>query len=489
MPVASAPENPLEFEGAAIAVAHYGNGEQTPWLAKLDEGLCGAISELRAAGEFKGAPGELVTLFHPKGKTKRILLFGLGERDGMTATRAFQACAAAGKELAGKDRPRVAFYVDPMWTPALQTSGLAGALVGSVGQDLYRKERKRFPFAELAWAGGSEATLQRGRALAEGMNLTRRLVNEPPDRIYPEAFADRVVEAGKEAGFKVEVWDEKRLAKERCGSLLGVGQGSDKPSRLVILEYRGRGDGPWDVTLVGKGVTFDSGGYSIKPTDGMKTMKCDMAGGAAVVGAMHAIASEKLPVNVIGLVGLVENLISGSAFKLGDVLTARSGKTIEIHNTDAEGRLVLADVLDVAIERGAQRIVDLATLTGACVVALGTDIAGAMTNDEAWYAEVKAAADAAGEWVWPLPMFKEFGDQIRSEVADIKNVGEGRWGGAITAAKFLEEFVQGKPWVHLDIAGPAFLDAPKPWLDAGATGSMVRTLFQLAEKLGTTNPA
>jgi leucyl aminopeptidase len=211
----------------------------------------------------------------------------------------------------------------------------------------------------------------------------------------------------------------------------------------------------------------------------MKTMKCDMAGAATVMGAMQAIARLELPVNVIGLAGLVENMVGGNSYKLGDVLTARNGKTIEVMNTDAEGRLVLADVLCVAVDRGAERIIDLATLTGACMVALGTDTAGVMTNDEAWCDQIKAAAEACGESAWQLPMFAEFGEQIRSKVADIKNMGEGRWGGAITAAKLLEEFVDGKPWVHIDIAGPSFLENPKPWMDAGGSGAFVRTLVEV----------
>jgi leucyl aminopeptidase len=195
---------------------------------------------------------------------------------------------------------------------------------------------------------------------------------------------------------------------------------------------------------------------------------------------MSAIARLKLPVNVLGFAGLVENLVSGDAYKLGDVLTARSGKTIEVLNTDAEGRLVLADVLNVAVERGAAKIIDLATLTGACVVALGNDVAGVMTNDQPWADAFLSAARACGEPAWQLPMFEEYAKQIKSEVADIKNVGEGRWGGAITAAKFLEEFVEGRPWVHVDIAGPAFLEKPKPWLDGGGSGAFVRTLVEVA---------
>jgi leucyl aminopeptidase len=281
-----------------------------------------------------------------------------------------------------------------------------------------------------------------------------------------------------------EVWDEKRLATERCGSLLAVAKGSNRPARLVILRHRGGAKGAPTLAIVGKGVTFDSGGLSLKPPEGMLTMKCDMAGAATMLAAMRAIALLKLPINVVGLTGLVENMTGPAAMKLGDVLHARSGRTIEVHNTDAEGRLVLADVLSVALDERPAKIVDLATLTGACVVALGTEVAGVLTNDQPWCDQVLAAARSCGEPVWQLPMYPEIYDElIRSEVADIKNVGDGRWGGAITAAKFLEQFVDGKPWAHIDIAGPAFRDKPKPWSDGGATGQYVRTLIELARTL------
>jgi leucyl aminopeptidase len=263
---------------------------------------------------------------------------------------------------------------------------------------------------------------------------------------------------------------------------LSVAKGSPRPARLVILEYRGGKPGDAPMAIVGKGVTFDSGGLSLKPTDSMTTMKCDMAGAAATLAAVCAAARLKLPVNVVGLCGLVENMTGGAAMKLGDVLTARSGKTIEVLNTDAEGRLVLADVLNVALDRKPARIVDMATLTGACVVALGTDVVGAFANDQAWCDTIVAAARKAGEPIWQMPMFPEYSEHIKSEIADIKNTGDGRWGGAITAAKFLEEFVEGTPWCHLDIAGPAYFDKPKPWADVGGTGVMVRTLVELMSR-------
>jgi leucyl aminopeptidase len=376
----------------------------------------------------------------------------------------------------------VAFYLGDGWTEGQVESGVCGAIVGCRGQDLYRAEKSLHAFGEVVWDDAYETVLRSGQILGETVNLTRQLVNEPASRIYPESFAAEAEKFAEEFGLGIEVWDEQRLDKERCGALLAVARGSSLPPRLVILSHLGAGAGEPFLALVGKGVTFDSGGLSLKPTDGMKTMKCDMAGAATVVGAMQAIARLNLPVNVVGMVGLVENLISGESYKLGDVLTARNGKTIEVLNTDAEGRLVLADVLSVAVDRGADCIIDLATLTGACLVALGTDVAGLMGNDQSWCDTVRAAADACGEPCWQLPMFPEYGQQIRSEVADIKNIGEGRWGGAITAAKFLEEFVGDTPWAHLDIAGPAFLESSKPWLDAGGSGAFVRTLVEVVRR-------
>jgi leucyl aminopeptidase len=244
------------------------------------------------------------------------------------------------------------------------------------------------------------------------------------------------------------------------------------------MKYMGGHSDEKSLGLVGKGVTFDSGGLSIKTSEGMMAMKCDMAGAATVLGTMSAIAKLRLPVNVIGFAGMAENMIAGNSYRMGDVLTARSGKTIEVHNTDAEGRLVLADTLDVAVDHGVGRIIDLATLTGACLVALGTDIAGLMTNNDDLAAEVKSAAAKCGEYVWELPMHDYFSDQIKSSVADIKNMGDSRWGGSIIAGKFLEEFVRETPWVHLDVAGPSFSDKPRSWIDGGASGCMVRTLVE-----------
>ena len=270
--------------------------------------------------------------------------------------------------------------------------------------------------------------LQQAEILGESVNLVRQLVNASPSIVTPVGIAEQVVELGEQYGFEVDVWNSERLEKERCNALLAVARAAANKPRLVVLQYRGAADNQPTQALVGKGVTFDSGGLSLKPSDSMKTMKCDMAGAATVVGTITAIARLRLPVNVVGVVGLVENMIGGNAYKLGEVLTARNGKTIEVLNTDAEGRLVLADALDVALEHQPAQMITLATLTGACMVALGTDVAGIMTNDQAWCDQLLDAADHCGEPAWQLPMFAEYGEQIKSEIADIKNIGEGRWG-------------------------------------------------------------
>lgn len=448
-------------------------------LGELNAASDGRIARLMESGELRGKPLELTTLYQLPGVASPVVVVvGLGERAKYDRGQAFRAAAAGVRLLAGRQRGTVACYFDEV---AGQTeAGVAGALVGSEGQDLYRAEKKRFPPAKLLWRADDAESVDRGRILGQAMNLTRRLVNEPPSDMYPESFAARAVEVASTSGLQFEVWDENRLRTERCNSLLAVAAGAARPPRLVMLRYQGGPVAEPPLALVGKGVTFDSGGLSLKPSDSMTTMKCDMAGAATVLGAMQAISRLNLPLNVIGLVGLVENMPDGRAMKLGDVLRARSGKTIEVLNTDAEGRLVLADVLNVALDHKPARIIDLATLTGACVVALGTDVVGLMTNRDEWGDTVARAAAACGERVWPLPMFPEYDEHIKSEIADIKNTGDGRWGGAITAAKFLQNFVGETPWCHLDIAGPAFAEKAKPWLDGGATGAMLRTLVEVA---------
>lgn len=460
-------------------------------LKSLDTALNGAITRLKDLGDLTGKFASTLALRGVTGlAASRLLLIGLGKPDELTAGRLDRALNTATRSISDKKDVRVAFAVPDGAIGSISplqfaTAAVAAALTGSTGQDLFRTERNRFPFASATLAcseansDGLDDAVHRGQILGEAVNLARDLVNRPPQEITPAGFASRAATVAAECGLKCEIFDEARLEQERMRSLLAVAQGSTQPARMVIVEHRGGGDGkPW-LALVGKGVTFDSGGLSLKPTDGMLTMKCDMAGAATVLGAMTAIARLKLPVNVVGYMGLVENMPGGSAFKLGDILTARNGVTIEVLNTDAEGRLVLADVLSYAVDAGADRIIDLATLTGACVVALGEDVAGAFANDQPWCDAVLKAAKTCGEDLWQLPMWDLYDELIKGDVGDIKNTG-GRWGGSITAAKFLQRFVGGKPWVHLDIAGPAFASSNKPHREGGATGCFVRTLVEVA---------
>ena len=472
-----------QIDADAVVVGIVADSALTGAAHELDKAGGGTLARLIEKKEVSTKRHDVTTILAPAGiKAPLAAVVGLGSHDSFDRGAAFRCAAAAAKHLAGKERAKVAYYLAEGWSSEQVESGITGSLVGCVGQDLHRAKKNKYVPGEIVWAGAAANVLHPAQTIAEGINLARRLVNAPPNEIYPESFAEEAVKVAQSCGLGIDIWDKKRLAAERCGSLLGVAEGSAREPRLVILRYQGGKSGEPPIAFVGKGVTFDSGGLSIKPTDGMTTMKCDMAGGAAVLGAMQAVSRLKLPVNVVGLCGLVENMLSGTSYKLGDVLHARSGKTIEVLNTDAEGRLVLADVLNVALDQNPSRMIDLATLTGACVVALGNDVAGMMTSDQSWCDAVKAAADACGEPMWQLPMFSEYAEQIRSEVADIKNVGNGRWGGAITAAKFLEEFTGGKPWVHLDIAGPAFLESAKPWIDAGGSGFGVRTLVELARR-------
>ena len=466
----------------ALVIGLFADAALAGAALQFDQAANGIVSRLRESREFSGKRNEVISLIAPAGvQAERVALVGLGNRDKFDVGAAYRSAASAARSLSTKARPVIAYFFDGCDTPALVESAVAGAMVGCEGQDLYRTEKNRFPFESLLWSEGDTGALASGKIIGESINVARRLVNEPAQEIYPETFANRAVEIARECGLEAEIWDQSRLESERCGALLAVNKGSSRPARLVILRRRGAASDAPTLAIVGKGVTFDSGGLSLKPTEGMLTMKCDMAGAATMLGAMRAIGLLKLPINVIGLCGLVENMTGPAAMKLGDVLHARNGKTIEVQNTDAEGRLVLADVLSVAVDQGATKIVDLATLTGACVVALGTEVAGAMTNDQPWLDAVLAAARSCGEPIWQLPMDAEIFDEIiKSEIADMKNTGDGRWGGAIAAAKFLEQFVAQRPWTHLDIAGPAYRDKPKPWAEAGGSGQYVRTLVELA---------
>lgn len=468
-----------EIQADAVVVGVWKDTPLQGAAKAIDDASGGLLTRMIEMEEISASAYSVSTLLGIDGVSAPVaIVVGLGDPDDRPNSLSFRAAGAAAKHLAGKERKSVAFFLDV----DNAARGLAGAMVGCQGQDIMRKERNLHPFEEIIWNGASEEDIKTGQALGNSINLTRRMVNLPANEVFPESFAEQCQSSGKEAGFHVEVWDEGKLAEEKCGALMAVAQGSARPPRLVIMRYNGGKEGDAPLAFVGKGVTFDSGGLSLKPSEGMLDMKCDMAGAATVLGTMNAIATLGLPVNVVGLCGLAENMVSSNCYRLGDVLVARNGKTIEVHNTDAEGRLVLADTLNVAEGLQPRGIVDLATLTGACVVALGNDISGVMTNNQELCDQVINSSDECGELVWQLPMYKLFNEQIKSQVADIKNVGDGRWGGAITAGKFLEEFVEDTPWVHIDIAGPSFAAKPKKWIDGGASGCMVQSLVELAKQ-------
>jgi leucyl aminopeptidase len=466
-------------------------GEDLPAaVTALDAQLGGTLARLRQSEDIAGKAMELTPLREVKGASaRRLLVVGLGKREEADRAALVNAFACATRSLTGKQVERLAVALPELpkglgWED-VAVAVVVGVMQGAYGPGIRKSKPERFPPKELCLAAPSapvnevQRGARRGEVEGRAAQLARELVNTPPCDLYPETFAARAANVARAAGVECAVLDERQIEAERMGAMLAVARGSDRPPRFVTLRYR-KGKEGRTLGLVGKGVTFDSGGLSLKTNEQMLDMKCDMAGAATVLAAVAAVAELGLPVNVDGYLPLVENLPGGRAMKLGDVLHARNGKTIEIHNTDAEGRLILADALAYAVDQKINRLVDLATLTGACVVALGTEVAGLMTNDDAWGQRVQEAARRAGEKAWPLPMSPHFAELIKSQVADIKNTGGTRYGGAITAAKFLQEFVGEVPWAHLDIAGPAWAEHESASQDAGGTGCFVRTLVELA---------
>jgi len=410
-----------------------------------------------------------------------VLLVGVGERDVNDETLR-RAAGAAARSLAGTDSAVMALPA----TTAEQVVAIAeGALMGAYRFDRYRDSdpapvKQLELHTPLARDKAGKAALERAQVVADAVRSVRDLVNSSPAHLYPETFAEAALTAAKGSKVKVKVLDDDALRRGGYGGLIGVGQGSSRPPRLVKLTYSpARAKGHY--ALVGKGITFDSGGLSIKPASGMETMKMDMAGAATVLHTVLAAAALDLPIKVTGWLALAENMLSSTAQRPSDVITIRGGKTVEVLNTDAEGRLVLADALVAAGEEDPDVIVDIATLTGAQMVALGTQVGAVMGTDDEREAVV-AAATAAGEQFWPMPLPAELADSLKSEVADLSNMGD-RWGGMLVAGLFLKEFVGETPWAHLDVAGPAYNEgSARGYTPKGATGTGVRTLLSLLER-------
>lgn len=438
-----------------------------------------------SAARFRGRPGQAAVLPVQGPRRQAIAVVGLGD-EARIDLEAWRRVGGQSRQLAGTlgaARVVVACGARPLETPQL-VAFAEGFELAAYRFAKYKSESDAPPaVTELTLVVVSppaEKILEtEWRALAttlSGVTLARDLVNEPPAVKTPAYIADVAKKVGQAAGLEVEVWDAKRIASEKLAALIAVARGSSEEPRFVHLRYRSKST-QHRIALVGKGITFDSGGLSLKPAKSMETMKCDMAGAAAVLGAMTALARLKPAIDVDGYIPITENLPGGRAQKPGDVIRYRNGKTVEVLNTDAEGRLVLADALLVAADAKPDAIIDLATLTGACMVALGTQVAGLFANDQKLADRLLAAGTDTGEPLWQMPLVAEYKDDIKSAVADIKNIGGGH-AGSITAALFLQEFVGSTPWVHLDIAGPAFLEKALPYTPKGGTGFGVRTLVR-----------
>lgn len=457
-------------------------------LRSLNKRSRGIIAAVLSSGEFKPELHRTCLIHRPTGlKAKRLLLVGAGKRDEfkLAALRQLAGTAARSARAAGCKTAALVRRSDH----ALQEAACAvaeGVLYGLYDSDIYRtsdredRHVEKFILAGREASGRSEAEsgIRRGVVIGEATNFARTLVNEPSNVLTPAKLSERALEAGSKAGLEIQILERAEIEKLGMNTLLAVARGSDQPPKFIVMRIRGQERRARPHALIGKGVTFDSGGISLKPAERMEEMKGDMAGGAAVLGAMMALARIKPAANLIGLIPVVENLPSGKATKPGDIVRSMSGKTIEIINTDAEGRLILADALVYARKLGASHLIDIATLTGACMIALGMVHAGMMGTDEKTIERLAKQSDITGERLWRLPLDPEYRKLIRSEIADVKNVGN-KWGGAITAAKFLQEFVADTPWVHLDIAGMDLDSEGRPYSSKGATGFGVRTLVQL----------
>ncbi|MGB6684041.1 MAG: leucyl aminopeptidase [Candidatus Acidiferrum sp.] len=461
-------------------------------IAEIDQAAHGLLRRLAKSGELTGKTLEMTLIHAPAGlKAARLLLVGAGKREMFDSAALRKISGSALRYL--KSRGVHNFAVAVREGNATEDSAQAlaeGLLAADFESDKYKTDKKNDKsidsvllagFSESERAAGDRG-LVRGRVIGESQNFARDLINEPSNKLTPKILAEKAEAMAKQAGLAVEILDEKRIADLKMGALLSVAQGGPEPPRMIVITYTPSNIKPGApvIGLVGKAVTFDTGGISIKPSEGMEKMKYDMAGGATMIGVMRALATLKPSVKVICVVPSTENMPGGKAQKPGDIQTAMSGKTIEVLNTDAEGRLILADGVHYAKQLGATHLVDAATLTGAIVVALASINVGVFGgSDQAWTDKVLASAKAAGEKMWQMPMDDEYREYIKGTVADIQNIGSGKGGGSITGAWFIREFAGDTPWVHLDIAGTAWNDDAKPWLAKGPTGVALRTLVQL----------
>ncbi len=472
------------LQGEALVVGVYQEQVLSPVAARIDEKMSSLLKDFLKDIHFKAEVGECVFMpGHKEVKFKNIIMVGLGEKEKLSLDTVRQAAAAGLKKAKELRHKEVCFELLGEETLGDETAkALAeGVELGDYQFDKYKKKEDEVKIEKVKILGEEKLKnwLELGQKLAEAANFTRNIVNEPGNVIKPADLAEIAQKLAEKYGLECTVYDEERLKAEKMHGILAVGQGSAHPPRFIHLVYKPQNPSK-RVVFIGKGITFDSGGLDIKPEQYMKTMKCDKAGACAVLGIMKAVAELKLDVEVHGLIPTAENMPGGNAFRPDDIIVYKNGKGVEIANTDAEGRLILADALIYGSALKPDIMIDMATLTGACMVALGRFTTGIFTPQEELAAKIKALGEKTGEKFWQLPLDDDLKEELKSTFADIKNVGS-RYGGAITAALFLKEFVgeEVKNWVHLDIAGPAFLEKPWKYYAEGATGVPVRTMVEL----------
>jgi leucyl aminopeptidase len=463
-------------------------------LGEINREMNGRLESLSASGELAGKPLELVLMHFPQGlAAQRLLLVGAGKPAKFSVSDLRKIAGAALRYLKPRGAKKLIFLTrEGERGPEAAQAIAEGLVAADFESDKYRSEKKKQEIESVSLGGfdpglGSAliAAVEHGRVIAEAQNFARDLINEPSNRLTPRMLASRAEAMAKEAGLGVEILDERKIAELKMGALIGVAQGSVEPPRMIILRYTPKDAKPSSpvLGLVGKAVTFDTGGISIKPANNMEKMKYDMGGGATMLGAMRALAALKPSIPVIAVIPATENMPGGRAQKPGDVQVAMSGKTIEVINTDAEGRLILADGIFYARKLGCTHLIDAATLTGAIEVALSNVNVGAFGTPREYLDRFLASAKAVGEKMWPMPIDDEYEEMIKSNIADIRNTGSGKGGGAITAAWFLKEFTDDTPWIHLDIAATCWSDEGRPWLAKGPTGVAIRSIIDFAMKM------
>lgn len=462
-------------------------------LGEINRAMSGRLATLAASGELTAKPLETVLVHFPEGLVaQRLLLVGAGKPEKFGGANDLRRIAGTAlRFLKGRGMKKLAFLAGEREQGAAAAQAVVeGLIAADFESDRYRSEKKNRAMESVALLGfdgssGVKAAIDRARVIGESVNFARELINEPSNKLTPRILASKADGMANEAGLGIEILDERRIAELKMGALIGVAQGSIEPPRVIVVRYEpptAKAGGPV-LGLVGKAVTFDTGGISIKPANNMEKMKYDMGGGATMLGAMRAIATLKPSVPVIAVIPATENMPGGRAQKPGDVQVAMSGKTIEVINTDAEGRLILADAVYYARQLGCTHLVDAATLTGAIEVALSNVHVGAFGTPREYLDKFLESAKAAGEKMWPMPIDDEYQEMIKSNIADIRNTGSGKGGGASTGAWFIKEFVDDTPWVHLDIASTCWVDEGRPWLAKGPTGIAIRSIVDFAMKM------